>query len=92
MQQLHPFKISTPSNKIQIHLILKRGCDIHSYVYQSQFYRLVQQTAALKLHKPVASLAGFITLPDVSPFTAGSVYVTSRTTVVGNSTEIAFSS
>ena len=41
---------------------------------------------------PEASLAGFITLPDVSPFTAGSVYFTSRTTEVGSSTEIALPS
>ena len=39
--------------------------------------------------KPLAIFAGFSTLPDVSPLTAGSVYVTSRTTVFGSSTEIA---
>jgi hypothetical protein len=39
--------------------------------------------------KPVAMRAGFITLPEVSPLTAGSVYTTSRTTLVGNSIEIA---
>jgi hypothetical protein len=35
---------------------------------------------------PFASLAGFITLPDVSPLTAGSVYVISRSTELGSST------
>ena len=41
---------------------------------------------------PFASFAGFITLPDVSPLTAGSVYFTSRTTEFGSSTEIALPS
>jgi len=36
-----------------------------------------------------AILALFITLPEVSPLTAGSVCTTSRTTVVGSSTEMA---
>ncbi len=40
--------------------------------------------------KPVGLMrAGFITLPEVSPLTAGSVYSTSRTTLFGISTEIA---
>ena len=43
------------------------------------------------ISKPVAVLAGFMTLPEVSPLTAGSV-VTSRTTEVGNSTEMALPS
>jgi len=43
------------------------------------------------ISKPVAMVAGFRTLPEVSPLTAGSV-MTSRTTVVGNSTEIALPS
>src|SRR5690606_14760590 len=38
---------------------------------------------------PVDSLAGFMTLPEVSPLTAGSVYSMVRTTVVGSSTEMA---
>ena len=37
---------------------------------------------------PVLMRAGFSTLPDVSPRTAGSVYSISRTTVCGISTEI----
>ena len=44
------------------------------------------------ISKPVAILAGFRTLPEVSPLTAGSVQVTSRTTLVGSSTEIALPS
>ena len=42
--------------------------------------------------KPLASLAGYMTLPDVSPFTAGSVYITSRSTEFGSSTEMALPS
>jgi hypothetical protein len=40
--------------------------------------------------KPVGLMrAGFMTLPEVSPLTAGSVYSTSRTTLLAISTEIA---
>ena len=40
----------------------------------------------------MAILAGFNTLPEVSPLTAGSVQVISRTTLVGSSTEMALPS
>src|SRR5215213_363087 len=36
------------------------------------------------ISKPVAILAGLSTLPEVSPLTAGSVKVTSRSTLVGS--------
>src|SRR5689334_21087734 len=49
----------------------------------------VSQNAGTLTSKPVASLAGVSNLPDVSPRTAGSVYFTSRTMVVGISKEIA---
>src|SRR6185295_708885 len=45
-----------------------------------------------EISKPVPTRrAGFITLPEVSPLTAGSVWIW-RTTVVGSSTEIALPS
>ena len=44
------------------------------------------------ISKPVAILAGLSTLPEVSPFTAGSVQVISRSTLVGSSTEMALPS
>jgi len=42
--------------------------------------------------KPVEILAGLSTLPEVSPLTAGSVQVISRSTLVGSSTEMALPS
>ena len=44
------------------------------------------------ISEPVAILAGLRTLPEVSPLTAGSVQVISRSTLVGSSTEIALPS
>ena len=44
------------------------------------------------MSKPVEILAGLSTLPEVSPLTAGSVQVIYRTTLVGNSTEMALPS
>src|SRR5674476_1235415 len=51
----------------------------------------ISTKAATANSKPVLILAGFITLPEVSPRTEGSVYTTSRTMVLGSSTEIALS-